>query len=51
MCWDATVEGLDASCTLELSWFEAGIRFDIFGNLPGAEVGREALLAMAESMQ
>lgn len=51
MCWDATAEGLDASCTLELSWFEAGIRFDIFGNLPGAEVGREALLAMAESMQ
>jgi hypothetical protein len=51
MCWDATSEGLDASCNLELSWFEAGLRFDIFANLPGSEVSREELLALAESMQ
>lgn len=51
MCWDETAEGLDANCYLELSWFEAGIRFDVFANLPGAEVSREALLDMAESMQ
>jgi hypothetical protein len=51
MCWDATAEGLDASCNLELSWLEDGIRVDILGNLPGAEVSREALLEMAESMQ
>ncbi len=51
MCWDDTSSGLDASCYLELSWFEAGLRFDVFANLPGAAVDREALFDMAESMR
>lgn len=51
MCWDDTSSGLDASCYLELSWFEAGLRFDVFANLPGAAVDREALFDMAASMR
>lgn len=51
MCWDATAEGFDAACYLELSWYEEGLRFDVFANLPGPEVSRQALLAMADGIR